>query len=168
MEFCQLNQIRNKTHLQRGRWAELYVLLIFVKKGYHLISGGRRTPFGQVDLILRGPGAYSSMPDQAGLRDKGALFVLEVKTVRGEGHFETRVTRRQIARLARACAWLFEQEQEQRQEQEREREQQRDQGPDFKVWMEAVYPRLFFVFVNPELRKLYFFEGSPGFDSALR
>ncbi|AEV15436.1 hypothetical protein TCCBUS3UF1_3880 [Thermus sp. CCB_US3_UF1] len=74
----------------RGGWAEEAALAHLLAQGYRLLGRNRRTPFGEVDLLLEKDGVY---------------VVVEVKQ-RRTGRFGTpleAITPRKVARLL-ACA----------------------------------------------------------------
>jgi putative endonuclease len=61
---------KQEKHNQRiGRWGERIAQTYLEKQGYDLVESNARTPYGELDLIMRG---------------NGGLIVVEVKTRTGE------------------------------------------------------------------------------------
>lgn len=75
---------------RRGRRAELAALVLLILKGYHALGRRVKTPFGEIDLIVR--------------RGRSVVFV-EVKARGDEARAAEALSARQQARIGRAARW---------------------------------------------------------------
>ncbi len=78
----------------KGRWAEEVACTYLLEQGYRLIGRNRRTPFGEVDLLMEKDGVY---------------VVVEVKQ-RATGAFGTpleALTQGKVHRLLRSALFLL-------------------------------------------------------------
>ncbi|MGM8837683.1 MULTISPECIES: YraN family protein [Thermus] len=78
----------------KGKWAEELALAHLLQKGYRLLGRNRRTPFGEVDLLMEKDGVY---------------VVVEVKQRRTD-RFGTpleAITPRKLSRLLQSARYLL-------------------------------------------------------------
>ncbi|MEN0058666.1 MAG: YraN family protein [Bdellovibrio sp.] len=83
---------------QQGLKSEQRVLEVYRQKGYQLLQQRLRTPFAEVDLLMRSP--------------QGHLVLIEVKTSSLDGFQNYRLSAQQKKRLERALHFLAESFQE--------------------------------------------------------
>lgn len=78
--------------LRRGRWAERLAACWLLAKGYRIVARNQRTPFGEVDLIVRRGGVLALVEVKARVSREAALVALRPM---------------QQQRIARAGAWYI-------------------------------------------------------------
>ncbi len=81
---------RKRAAERRGRFAEMAALVLLALKGYRVIGRRVRTPFGEIDLVVR--------------RGRVLAFV-EVKARDDMAKAAEAVSLRQRRRIVRAAAW---------------------------------------------------------------
>ena len=74
-----------------GRYAELFILVLYLISGWRFVARRKRTPFGEIDLIVK----------------RGSVICfIEVKYRRKLRDFDAILSPTQSQRLARAISWI--------------------------------------------------------------
>lgn len=80
-------------HLVKGRKAEDRVLSYLLTQDFFLIDRNRKTPFAEIDLILK---------------NGQSVYCVEVKTLKSWDFLPQRISKEQVRRLKRAAQYLSE------------------------------------------------------------